>query len=360
MQKTKLLILIYVLLSLTACTQDPVFISPDNQNIEYMGRIDFSSAEKAIFYWPGTSAAITFKGTSISALLSDEKGKNFYNVIIDDSIHVLNCDHGKKWYTLAKGMEDKTHHVELFKRTEWDQGETHFFGFELNPGAKIFKSAKDNDRVIEFFGNSITAGYANEDYSDNDSPDSIYTNNYMSYAAITARHFDAEYYCTAKGGIGIVVSWFPMIMPEMYNRLDPEDSSSLWDFSNVTPDIVVINLFQNDSWLVNMPDHDQFAARFGETPPTEEEIIIAYKDFVGTIRNTYPKAHIICALGSMDATKAGSPWPGYIEEAVDRLDDNNIYTHFFSFIQKPGHPKVDDHQKMAQNLIRFIESNIEW
>jgi hypothetical protein len=33
--------------------------------------------------------------------------------------------------------------------------------------------------------------------------------------------------------------------------LDPVDSTSKWDFSGYTPDVVVINLFQNDSWLVN-------------------------------------------------------------------------------------------------------------
>ena len=362
MQRIKLLIIHFLLLPVfAACTQEPVFISPDNQNIKYMGRIDFSASDKAVFYWPGTSAAIKFKGTSVKALLGDENGKNFYNVIIDDSLHILNCDHEKRWYVLAENLKDKAHTVELFKRTEWDQGETRFYGFELNPGARVLKPEQEKkNRVIEFFGNSITAGYANEDYSDKDSPDSIYTNNYMSYAAITARHFDADYYCTAKGGIGILVSWFPMVMPEMYNRLDPEDPNSKWDFSKVTPDIVVINLFQNDSWLVNMPEHEQFKARFGEEKPGEKEIIKAYQSFTETIRETYPAAHIICALGSMDATKAGSPWPGYIEEAVERLDDKKIYTHFFPFIQKPGHPKVEDHQKMAQSLTQFIKNNIEW
>lgn len=361
MYKLKLLILYTLLLLFAACTQEPAFISPKDQGIEYMGRIDFSESGKAIFYWPGTSAAIHFKGTSVKALLSDESGKNFYNVIIDDSIHILNCDNEKRWYVLAENLEDKVHTVKLFKRTEWDQGETHFLGFELNPGARLLEPEQEKkNRVIEFFGNSITAGYANEDYSEKDSPDSIYTNNYLSYAAITARHFDADYYCTAKGGIGILVSWFSMTMPEMYNRLDPENPDSQWDFSKVTPGIVVINLFQNDSWLVNMPDHEQFKARFGDEPPGEEDIIEAYKAFAETIRKTYPDAHIICALGSMDATKEGSPWPGYIQEAVSRMNDKKMYTHFFEYIEKPGHPKVEDHQKMAKSLIQYIKNNIEW
>ncbi len=120
--------------------------------------------------------------------------------------------------------------------------------------AKILEPSRLPKRKIEFFGNSITCGYAINDKV-HDSPNGYYENNYDAYAAITARHFNAQYHCTSKSGIGIIVSWFPLIMPEMYDRLDPTDSASKWDFSKYTPDLVVINLLQNDSWIVNMPDN---------------------------------------------------------------------------------------------------------
>ena len=86
-------------------------------------------------------------------------------------------------------------------------------------------------RKIEFYGDSITAGYAVEDTTGKDSPDSTYTNNYLSYASITARHFDAEYSFIIKSGIGVTISWFPIIMPEIYDLTDPQDPQSKWDFS---------------------------------------------------------------------------------------------------------------------------------
>ena len=104
-----------------------------------------------------------------------------------------------------------------------------------------------------------------EDLSGKDSPDSTYTNNYLSYAALTARHYSADYHCICKSGIGITVSWFPEIMPEIYDRLDPTDPKSKWDFSFYIPDVVVINLLQNDSWLVNMPDSEEFKRYSAET-----------------------------------------------------------------------------------------------
>ena len=47
--------------------------------------------------------------------------------------------------------------------------------------------------------------------------------------------------------------------------------------------------------------------------------VAAYRKFVRTIRSKYPKAYIICALGSMDAVRPGSKWPGYVRTAVEQM-----------------------------------------
>jgi len=122
----------------------------------------------------------------------------------------------------------------------------------------------------------------------------------------------------------------------------------------------VINLFQNDSWIVNQPNNPQFKERFGSKAPEPEQIIKAYKEFVKNIRKVYPKAQIICALGSMDASKAGSPWPGYIEKAVAALNDKGIYTHFIPYKNTPGHPSLKEQQAMADDLIAFMEKTVKW
>jgi hypothetical protein len=109
-----------------------------------------------------------------------------------------------------------------------------------------------------------------------------------------------------------------------------------------------------------MPDHAQFKVRFGTVKPSEEFIITAYKNFLQSIREKYPKAHIICALGDMDATKAGSKWPGYIDSAVAMMKDKKILTHFFPYKGTPGHPIIKDHETMANDLIDFIEKQKYW
>jgi hypothetical protein len=332
-------------------------ILPTDASLVYNGRVK-KEKDSVTIYWPGSGVKVRFRGTQLRAFMRDESSENYFNVILDgDSLRYFRPGKTKSFYTLVQNLAEGEHTVELVKRTEWDKGKTWFYGLEAD-GELL--SLPANKRIIEFFGNSITAGYAIENYTGGDSPDSIYTNNYNTYAALTARHFQADYYCTVKSGIGIMISWFPLTMPEVYDRLDPGDPQSKWDFSKVQPDVVVINLLQNDSWLVNMPDHESFKQRFGNKRPEEKEIIEAYGTFVNSIRKVYPRAYIICALGCMDATKKDSPWPGYVSSAVKSLNDPKIFTHFFPFMEKGGHPREKDNEAMARSLIDFIEKNISW
>lgn len=331
-------------------------IDPGDRHIQYEGRVGMNNAGIAEIYWAGSSIKIRFTGTDIKAILKDERGYNYYNVIIDEkNITVIKPDTIKTTYTLAANLPKGEHTIELFKRTDAKRGMTLFYGFELNSSFKLL-DLPIKKRMIEFYGNSVTVGSGmyegSAPYDDE--------NNYMSYAAITARHFNARYSCIARSGIGLMVSWFSMIMPEMYDRLNPDDSTSKWDFLKATPNIVVINLFQNDNALVNLPDHPQFKKRFADKALTQDFIISSYKLFVQNIRNKYSGASIICTLGSMDAVEPGSPWPGYIKKAVASVNDKKIYTHFFAYKNTPDHPNEAEQRQMAESLIRFIDENIKW
>ncbi|MVT07985.1 SGNH/GDSL hydrolase family protein [Chitinophaga tropicalis] len=357
----KRLILAIICCTIFIATSAQKTISPGNPLLAVEGRTWFHNDSALVLSWPGTNVTIRFKGTGISAILQDTDTANYYNVIIDGKVKKrIHTDTAKKTYTLASRLSKGEHTVQLFKITEWDKGNTYCYGFKLNPGTQLLPPAAPKKRKIEFFGNSITCGYGIEDSTGNDSGHGYFENNYLTYAAITARHFDAQYHCTSKSGIGIMLSWFPLIMPEMYDRTNPTDSSSHWDFSKYTPDVVVINLFQNDSWLVNKPEHEQFKSRFGTQKPDSSFIVNAYAKFVANVRNKYPNAYIICALGSMDATRGGAPWPGYIQTAVSGLNDKKILTHFFPYKNTPGHPRLAEQASMAKDLISFIEQNIVW
>jgi len=356
----KLLLPFVFLISSFSCSAQ-ITVKPNDTHIKYMGRMAMTPDSAEELSWSGSSIKINFTGTSISAVLKDQTGANYYNVIIDSKVNnIIQPGLLKGDYVLASGLSAGKHSLELFKRSEWAFGKTWFYGFKLPVGSKVLSPPPVKKHKIEFFGNSISCGYAVEDTTGQDRGSSPFENGYLSYAALTARHFDAEFHNTSKSGIGITVSWFPLIMPEMYDRLDATDPNSKWDFAKFTPDVVVINLFQNDSWIVKKPENEQFKARFGTTPPTDDFIINAYESFVKTVRSKYPNASIVCILGTMDATQKDSPWPGYIEKAVAKIGDNKIYTHFIPFKNTPGHPSVKEQKVMADDLIGFIEKNIKW
>jgi hypothetical protein len=332
----------------------------NDPRLHYMGRIQ-PNADSVALSWPGNAVLLNFTGTGMKAMLRDENGKNYFKVIIDGQLQPdIHPDASKKMYTLAEGLPAGKHQVELFKRTEWTFGKTWVYEFVPDPGTSVDKGASVQKRKIEFYGNSITCGCATLDSGKNDRGTAEYEDNYLSYAAITARHFHAEYSCIARSGIGVLVSWFPQIMPEMYDRLYGGEATPKWDFGRYTPDIVVINLFQNDSWIVNLPDQPEFKHRFDKTAPSAEQITAAYQHFLQNIRQKYPQAHIICTLGSMDATRSGAAWPNYITEAVKNLGDKKTTTLFFPYKKTFGHPRVPEQQVMADQLISYIEKNIKW
>jgi hypothetical protein len=353
----------FVLFLIVACKFTKEFtvskINYNDKSITFEGRIGDNSKEKAKeIYWSGTSIKLNFKGTALKVILNDENGLNYFNVILDGKpIDVLKLSKGLSTYTLVDSLKNKEHSLELTKRNEWTYGTTLFYGFELS-GIVL---APDNQKklFIEFYGDSITVGHGNEDgFSGSDRNDGNVTNNYNSYAAITARNLNASYSCIARSGIGVTVSWFNMIMPEMYYRLNPNNPESNWDFSKKQPDIVVVNLFQNDSWLHKRPRHKEFKRRFGNKKPSEIEIIAAYSNFIKRIRSHYANASIVCLLGNMDITKENSPWPNYVKKTVEKLNDSNIYSCFVPFKKSKKHPRVKDHKIISNYLTSLIINKI--
>ncbi|RKR85534.1 lysophospholipase L1-like esterase [Mucilaginibacter gracilis] len=331
-----------------------------DEHIGYMGRIAYQ-ADAAKVFWSGSYMLINFRGTEASVTLKDERGDNYFNIIIDGKVIVLHPDAQKRTYQLAKGLAKGPHTLMIFKRTEWADGTTLFYGFQFNDGAELLPLPPAKKRKIEFYGDSITSGYGVEDFDGgNNSYLPPYKNNYITYAALTARHFDAQYSCISKSGIGITVGYTDMTMPELYDRLDPNDPNSRWDFAKYAPDVVVVNLFQNDASMMRQADRPQFKARFGDQQPSQEFIIETYRKFIQSIRSKYPNAQIICALGDMDACKESLPWRGYVEKAVSRMKDNAITAHFFAYKNTPGHPSVEEQQAMADDLIKYITNTVKW
>jgi hypothetical protein len=337
-------------------------IAPGDEHLQYTGRIDHSNPAGPVLSWAGTQIAGRFTGTSLAIVLDDERGENFYNVFVDGDGKaarpiILQADKGSKTYVMANGLAPGEHRFLITRRTEGAEGPTVFKGLELDDKAVMLPPPARPVRRIEFFGDSITSGMGNEAPDDGRDDLAKDKNSYMSYAAITARALKAEAHITSQSGIGVMISWFPFTMPDFYDQSNAVgDNDTRWDFARWTPDVVVINLMQNDSWLIGR-DHKL------QPEPDDAARIAAYQAFVARVRALYPKAYIVCALGSMDATRAGSSWPGYVKSAVANLrasGDARIDTVFFPFTGYGQHPRVKQHQANAELLTAFIRRKLGW
>lgn len=336
------------------------FISPDSKYFLYTGRIDFTNPKAPLISWPGTSIKVNFTGNQLTIKLDDQYGKNYFSVIIDDEIYhpyVIETKQGEHEYIVATHLSQGNHSLEIYKRTEGEEGSTLFKGLVLADNGKLLTPPARYKRRIEIYGDSISSGMGNE-AADNGADHLLSEkNNYWAYGSIAARELNAELHTISQSGIGIMISWFPFIMPQFFDQLNAVgNNDSQWDFSQWTPDLVIINLFQNDSWLIDREKRLQ-------PSPNEAQIIQAYVNFVKTIRAKYPHAQIICALGSMDAT-ANDKWPGYIRKAVEKIKQDNkdkkIDTLFFDFTGYGQHPRVAQNKANAKKLVEFARKKMHW
>ena len=336
-------------------------IDADNAQLQYTGRIDFADAKAPFISWPGTIVKANFTGTSLSIIMNDERGANYFNVMIDGNTqypYVLECKKGEQTYKVGYDLEPGNHSVEIYKRTEGGEGGTFFKGLVIDDDAEMLTPPARPPHKIAFFGDSITSGMGDEGANNGRDDLNSEKNQYLSYSGFTTRMLNAEAHCISRSGIGIMISWFDFIMPQYYDQLSAVgNNDTKWDFSKWTPEVVIINLYQNDCWLV---DREKKL----DPMPSEADRVAAYKKFLNTIRALYPDAYFVCALGSMDATQDGSKWPGYIQQAVDQVKNEEkgakIDTFFFKFTGYGQHPRAKQHHNNAVLLSNFIREKMGW
>lgn len=336
------------------------FITPQNDKLNYTGRIDFSNQDFARFDWPASSVDFTFQGKWTKIYMKGGES-NYFNLFVNGE---LNKVVHSKMDTVIKvlGFRNEPTKVSLFKRTEGEMGQTLFYGVELSPGAELLSSQKIKTRKIEFIGNSITAGYGTEGKNKEESFKPITENVWKSYACITAQAFDAQAHVLAHSGLGVVrnygdekkVSTELAPMPERFDQTLDTDDKSIWDFNSWHPDVVVINLGTND---------------FSTTPHPEKVIFQrGYEKLIKDVRAQYGDIPIFCLSGPM----LENPASDYIKETVKKVQiaDSDRNIHFIGIpvdlldeekdLGSDSHPSFQGQQKITRHIVPVMAKVIEW
>lgn len=339
------------------------FISADNENISYMGRIDFSDVKSPKIIFAGSSITIRFKGTKVSAFIINHKFyyENILGVIIDgkeDKI-IIDSSDKEKHIPIADNLEDTIHEVTIFKR----QAANYYFefkGFEID--GEVCEKAPKPKRRIECYGDSVSAGEVCEaiDFLASNDPENhngIYDNTRYSYAMITARNLGAEINNIAQGGIALLdgTGYFHapdyIGMESVYDKLCyiPEAEITSWDFDRYTPHVVIFALGQNDIHHEGFDDFDI------NDPEYRLKWKNGYKKIILDLREKYPNATFIMLLTVLMHNEG---WDKAVEEIVSELSDNKIHYLKFKRAGKatPGHPRIPEQYEMAEELTAFISN----
>lgn len=325
-----------------------VSIFSSNPKIEYSGRIDFSKTDAPRFSYSGVSIRACVEASLINATLNDERGENYFAVIID-RVYTgkLKTQKGKATYQLAQFSQQGTHEIELVKITEEMFGKTSFLGFSLNDGGAIIDICNSRQHTIEFIGNSITCGYGNEGALGQRFGAET-ENHYLSYAAMTVRNFGAKPIMVCKSGIGIYRNYggpdngSPDCMTNFYDRTFLYDAKPKHNFEQ-KPDLVCINLGTND---LSTQKFDSLL------------FINRYLELISQVQSHYSNTEIICLLGPMISGKSLKAMRSYIKQVVQKAnlaEKGKVY--FFEMSAQTGKYGMgtDYHPSIEQNIVNSIE-----
>jgi lysophospholipase L1-like esterase len=301
-----------------------------------------------------------FKGTAVYAHIRDE-GFNLFQVVIDGEVKkVLRTERARTEtvFPLADGLPDAVHEISIHRRTEAKVGEVIFYSFEASSNGKpepMMAAPPAPERRIETIGDSITTGFGNEGPNATCGWVAAEQNEYLTYGAIAARNLNADHTTLAWSGKTIHE------MHEYFDKALPQRTDGpRWDFEKYQPQVVVLNLGTNNFAIVD---------------PGEARYVKVYTELVARVRAAYPKAFVVCALGSMlsdvypENRKNLTQARKYMKVAVAKLreagDTNVDFLEFPEQSHADGlgcgfHPSLKTHKLMGDRLTAFIKEHVGW
>ncbi|MCK8494737.1 GDSL-type esterase/lipase family protein [Spirosoma sp. RP8] len=252
------------------------------------------------------------------------------------------------------------HTVWLYKATEAHTGPIFI---QKIVGNQLVALQQRNGPLIEFIGNSITCGAA-ADPSEVACGSGQYHdqhNAYLAYGPRVARALGANFVLSSVSGIGVYRNWNSdgPTMPDVYEKVDFQAANpQRWNFAAFTPQVVSIALGTND--------FSKGDGKKERLPFDSARYVNSYVKFVQLVKAKYPKAQIALLSSPMINGKNRETLQNCLLAVKNSMDamtpaDKPLALHFFQPMQArgcAGHPNVDDHAILAQELEPFFKKLI--
>lgn len=321
-------------------------VAPPDGRFLYEGRIDTRDPGGPVLIWEGSRVSIDFDGQVLELEFDRAQGQNFFDVHVDDQVWVAAVpEGGPARVGCPLALTPGRHHLSLQKRQEASAGTVQFRGIGIAGDAHAWKPAAPSyPLAMEFYGDSITAGACDEDGASDQWEDHRTHNALESYCELTAGAFGAQSRNISISGIGIVTGWIDPVAGQTWDRLYPRADSPAADLTLWTPDVVCVNLGDNDA---------DFPKAHGKSFP--EGFTGKYCDLIHAIRKGYPKAQIVLLLGGMFSGSQSAPLNEAWSQAIVQLESGDSRIHHFEFRHwSMNHPRVADHRALADELITWL------
>ncbi|MHC5184764.1 MAG: GDSL-type esterase/lipase family protein [Planctomycetota bacterium] len=311
-------------------------VDPSHSNIQYMGRWNFDYPSEPWVAWKGSTVKIKFSGTGITGEFDAGEYTEQFRVTIDGvpDVDTLSMTNRKRVYTLASGLSDGEHTVEVMKETfsGTRRTVTTFYGFEITGSSPAILPLPPKPSMrIEFLGDSNMDGtslYSEQDQGDHGS--------YYAYPAVVSRMLNAEQHDQSVGGATIdgngdndVRSF--IVSQDYYNQgYTPA----------FNPQVIVINAGANDIYGAN-----------------KNTIKNRYKTVITDLRTEYGSApHIV--LFNAYGWDTNEP-AEYTHEVVTELaatGETNVSVCLFPWMWEQWHGSMVEHAGEARILADHILS----
>lgn len=133
-------------------------------------------------------------------------------------------------------------------------------------------------------------------------------------------------------------------MGQVWDRIAPAADAPKADLTAWTPDVVLVLLGQNDD------GHPR-----GHGQPFPAAFVANYVALIRALRSAYPHAHLVLLNGGMwagvNSPDLGPAWG----RAVAQLEAGDPAISHFTFRHwTNNHPRVADHQAMADELVAWL------
>ena len=278
------------------------------------------------------------------------------SVTVDGETKSLEVPQGTSTIVIAPKLKDGKHEVSVINESGIA---VPMVVNTVTFNGKLTEAPAEKAAYIEFIGDSITAGYGL--YPDYVSGVEDHHNGTLSYAYRTTQKLGADYAIFARSGMAIAFAdGGTNIFENRYpyasyvrNTTDPYVPAR-------TPDLVVINLAQNDNYQWYLSGNTE-GGRF-----TYEALREKFDAMIETVLGLYGKdTPILFVYGCMESTAFTPLVTKYCKNRIETVytEENGYNINYVVLTTnrgaKDGHPNAEGAEVQAEELATYIKNNYD-